>query len=137
MKFSKEVLLKLKNTNKKLKPNRYKQLRREKLRGITKGTKMRPRLSIFRSNQNIYIQVIDDTLAHTLLACSSLDRTIKLTYSLQNNNCCQISQLIGKKVAERSLKQSVSKIVLDRGPYLYHGLIKALADGARAGGLNF
>lgn len=137
MKFSKQVLVKLKNTNKKLKPDKYKQLRREKLRGIIKGNKIRPRLSVFRSNQNIYIQVIDDTIAQTLLACSTLDRTIKLTQNVQNNKCCQISEFIGKNLAERCLKQSVSKVVLDRGPYLYHGLIKALANGARNGGLNF
>jgi large subunit ribosomal protein L18 len=135
MKFSKRTLLKLKQKNKKLKPNKYKKLKRETLRGRIKGTSERPRLSVYRSNENIYAQIIDDTNSTTLVACSTLDRSIKLT--LSTGRTSNASRLIGEKVAELSLKKNITKIVFDRGPYLYHGRIKALADGARAGGLQF
>jgi large subunit ribosomal protein L18 len=135
MKFSKRTLLRLKNKNKKLKPNQYKKLKREALRGMVKGTVDRPRLSVYRSNENIYAQIIDDTNSKTLVSCSTLDRSIKL--SLSTGRTCEASRLIGEKLAELSLKQNITKIVFDRGPYLYHGRIKALADGARAGGLQF
>merc|ERR1712127_234786 len=135
MKLSRRTLLKLKNKNKKLKPNKYIKLKRQALRGTVKGTQDRPRLSVYRSNENIYAQIIDDTTSKTLLTCSTLDRSIKLT--LATGRTCDASRLIGEKLAELSLKQNITKIVFDRGPYLYHGRIKALADGARAGGLKF
>lgn len=135
MKFSKRTLLRLKNKNKRLKPNKYKKLKRETLRGTIKGTSERPRLSVYRSNENIYAQIIDDTTSKTLVACSTLDRAIKLTVS--TSRTCDASRIMGEKLAERSLKQNITKIVFDRGPYLYHGRIKALANGARAGGLQF
>ena len=135
MKFSQRTLLKLKNKNKKLKPSQYKKFKREALRGLIKGTSERPRLSVYRSNENIYAQIIDDTKAHTLISCSTLDRSIKL--ALSHGRTCDASRLTGEKLAELSLKKNITKIVFDRGPYLYHGRIKALADGARAGGLKF
>jgi large subunit ribosomal protein L18 len=135
MKLSRPTLLKLKNKNKKLKPNKYKKLKRQALRGNIKGTLERPRLSVYRSNENIYAQIIDDTTSKTLVACSTLDRSIKL--DLTNGRTCDASRVMGKKLAELSLKKNITKIVFDRGPYLYNGRIKALADGARAGGLQF
>jgi large subunit ribosomal protein L18 len=135
MKLSKRTLLKLKNKNKKLKPNKYTKLKREALRGTIKGTLDRPRLSVYRSNEHIYAQIIDDRNSKTLVACSTLDRSIKL--SISTGRTCDASRLIGEKLAELSLKKDIKKIVFDRGPYLYHGRIKALADGARAGGLQF
>jgi large subunit ribosomal protein L18 len=135
MKFSQRTLLKLKNKNKKLKPSKYKKLKREALRGRIKGTEERPRLSVYRSNENIYAQIIDDTKSKTLVSCSTLDRSIKL--ELSSGRTCDASRVIGLKLAELSLKKNITKIVFDRGPYLYHGRIKALADGARAGGLQF
>ena len=135
MKLSKRTLLKLKNKNKKLKPNKYKKLKRESLRGNVKGTLKRPRLSVYRSNEHIYAQIIDDNHSKTLLACSTLDRSIKL--SLSTGRTCEASRLIGEQLAKLSLEKNITKIVFDRGPYLYHGRIKALADGARAGGLEF
>lgn len=135
MKFSPRSLLKLKNKNKKLKPTKYKKLKREALKGRVKGTIERPRLSVYRSNENIYAQIIDDTNSKTLLSCSTLDRSIKL--ALATGRTSDASRLIGKKLAELSFKKNITKIVFDRGPYLYHGRIKALADGARAGGLQF
>jgi len=135
MKLSKKTLLKLKNKNKKLKPNKYKKFKREALRGTVKGTMERPRLSVYRSNQHIYAQIIDDTNSKTLLSCSTLDRSIKLR--LVTGRTCDASRLMGEKLAQLSLKKNITKIVFDRGPYLYHGRVKALADGTRSGGLQF
>jgi len=135
MKLSKSTLLKLKTKNKRLKPDKYKKVKRETLRGLVKGTIERPRLSVYRSNQHIYAQIIDDTNAKTVLSCSTLDRSIKLT--LSTSSTCDASKLIGEKLAKLSLKKNITKIVFDRGPYLYHGRIKAIADGARANGLEF
>ncbi len=135
MKFSKRTLLKLKNKNKKLKPNKYKKLKRESLRGNIKGTVERPRLSVYRSNENMYAQIIDDINSKTLISCSTLDRSILFTFS--NKRTCDASRLIGEKLAKLSLKKNITKIVFDRGPYLYHGRVKALAEGARKGGLQF
>lgn len=135
MKFSHRTLLKLKNKNKKLNPSKYKKLKRDSLRGHVKGTIERPRLSVYRSNENIYAQIIDDINSQTLVSCSTLDRSIKL--ALSTGRTCDASRLMGEKLAELSLKKNITKIVFDRGPYLYHGRIKALADGARAGGLQF
>ena len=94
MKFSKRVLFKLKNKNKKLKPRTFKKLKRENLRGIIKGTAHRPRLSIYRSHKNIYAQIIDDTTSTTLVSCSTLDRDLKLQLSNTNANNCNASKLI-------------------------------------------
>ena len=135
MKFSKQTLLKLKNKNKRLKPSKYKILKRDSLRGRIKGTNDRPRLSVYRSNENIYAQIIDDTTSRTLVSCSTLDRSIKLKVS--NGRTCEASRIMGEKLAELSLKKNITKIVFDRGPYIYHGRVKALADGDRAGGLQF
>lgn len=135
MKFSKQALLKLKNKNKRLKPNKYKKLKRETLRGRIKGTSERPRLSVYRSNENIYAQIIDDTISQTLVSCSTLDRAVKV--KITNGRTCKASRIMGKQLADLSLENKITKVVFDRGPYLYHGRIKALADGARAGGLQF
>ena len=140
MKISRQLLSKIKNTNKRLKPTKYKLLKRNKLRGKIKGTSTRPRLSVFRSNENIYAQIIDDRSMDnkgsiTLLSCSTLDREIKS--EVKNSRTCQASTLVGKRLAELCLKKNISTIVFDRGPYLYHGRVKALADGAREGGLIF
>lgn len=135
MKFSKKVLLRLKDKNKKLKPIKYKQLKRNVIRGSIKGTLERPRLSVFRSNENMYAQIIDDRTSNTLISCSTLDRDIK--FHIKNGRTCQASRLIGQKLAKLSGQLNITNIVFDRGPYLYHGRIKALADGARDGGLEF
>ena len=135
MKFSKKVLIRLKNKNKKLKPAKYKLLKRNSLRGSMKGTLERPRLSVYRSNENIYAQIIDDITSNTLISCSTLDRDIK--FDLKTGRTCNASRLMGQKLAKLSLRQNITKIVFDRGPYLYHGRIKALADGVRDGGVEF
>jgi len=135
MKFSKIALLKLKKKHKKLKSDHYKRLKRQQLRGHIKGNFDRPRLSIFRSNQNIYAQIIDDTKSQTLVACSTLNRLIKITN--QKKQTIKTSKILGQRLAKQCLKKNITKIVFDRGPYLYHGRIKALAHGAREAGLKF
>lgn len=135
MKISQKTLLNLKTKSKKLNPRKYKKLKRESLRGKIKGTINRPRLSVYRSNENIYAQIIDDTNGHTLVSCSTLDRSMKL--SVSTGRTCDTARFIGEKLAEASLKKNITKIVFDRSLYLYHGRIKALAEGARAGGLTF
>lgn len=135
MKFSKQTLLKLKKKNKRLNPTTYQKLKRNAIRGKIKGTIDRPRLSIYRSNENLYAQVIDDTSAKTLVSCTTLQRDVKL--QIPNGRTCKAAYVLGEELAKRSLKKNITKIVFDRGPYLYHGRIKAIADGARSGGLNF
>ena len=101
------------------------------IRRKVKGTTERPRLSVFRSNKVIYAQVIDDTKGMTLAASSSVELDKKGGVNLE------ISKNVGKKVAEKALASGVSTIVFDRNGSLYHGNIKALAAGAREGGLKF
>ena len=95
----------------------------------------RPRLSVFRSSQHIYAQVIDDAKGHTVAAASSLDKDLRET--LKNGADCEAAATVGKLVAERAKAAGVEQVIFDRGAYIYHGRIKALADAAREGGLSF
>lgn len=95
----------------------------------------RPRLSVFRSGRQMYAQVIDDVKGVTLAAASTLDADLK--EKLKTGATKDAAQEVGKLVAERAKKAGVSAVVFDRGRYLYHGRVKALAEGARAGGLEF
>ena len=95
----------------------------------------RPRLSVFRSEQNIHAQVIDDAQGHTLAAASSLDKGLRETLRTGANK--EAAAAVGKLLAERALAAGVTQVVFDRGSYLYHGRVKALADAAREGGLDF
>jgi large subunit ribosomal protein L18 len=95
----------------------------------------RPRLSVFRSGKNIYAQVIDDTVGRTLAAASSLDKSLR--DGLKTGADKAAASAVGKLVAERALAAGVKDVVFDRGAYLYHGRVKALADAAREGGLAF
>ncbi|MBX6743464.1 MAG: 50S ribosomal protein L18 [Acetobacteraceae bacterium] len=95
----------------------------------------RPRLSVFRSGRHIYAQVIDDAQGRTLAAASSLEKEMR--EGLRTGADKEAAAVVGKKVAERALAAGVTKVVFDRGPYLYHGRVKALADAAREGGLSF
>jgi len=99
-----------------------------------KGT-IRPRLSVFRSGKHIYAQVIDDTEGRTLAAASSIDGTLKA--KLKNGADKAAAAEVGKLVAERAVAAGVKEVVFDRGGYLFHGRVKALADAAREGGLTF
>jgi large subunit ribosomal protein L18 len=95
----------------------------------------RPRLSVFRSGKNIYAQIIDDTTGRTLAAASTLDKDVKA--SATSGSTSEAAAVIGKLIAERGKAVNVSEVVFDRGGYLYHGRVKALADAAREGGLQF
>jgi len=95
----------------------------------------RPRLSVFRSSKHIYAQVIDDDAGRTVVAASTLDKDLK--DALKKGSDLAAARAVGKLVAERALKAGVTSVVFDRGGYLYHGRVKALADAAREAGLNF
>ena len=95
----------------------------------------RPRLSVFRSGRHIYAQVIDDAQGRTLAAASSLEKEMR--EALKTGADKDAAVVVGKRVAERALAAGVTAVVFDRGPYLYHGRVKALADAAREGGLSF
>jgi len=103
---------------------------RRQLRKVANG---RPRLSIFRSSKHIYAQVIDDGMGRTLAAASSMDKD----FAGKKASDCEAAALVGKYVAERAGKAGVTDVVFDRGSYLYHGRVKALAEAAREAGLNF
>lgn len=112
-------------------------VRRQKLRwriraGV-KGTAQKPRLSVFRSNKDIYAQLIDDVHGFTLAAASSRQKDV----AAQSGNKSDKSFLVGKALAAKATELGIDAVVFDRGGYLYHGRVKALAEGAREGGLKF
>jgi large subunit ribosomal protein L18 len=102
---------------------------------LAKRLNGRPRLSVFRSGENIYAQVIDDTKGVTLASASTLEKDLK--GSLKTGADKAAATAVGTLVAERAVKAGIKDVVFDRGSYIYHGRVKALADAARAGGLNF
>ena len=106
---------------------------RYRIRKKIAGTAEKPRLAIFRSNSDIYAQLIDDTKGFTLAAASSRDKDI----SAQKGTKVEKSKLVGQAVARKAKELGLAKIVFDRGGNLYHGRVKAVADGAREGGLEF
>ncbi|MBZ4688543.1 MAG: large subunit ribosomal protein [Clostridia bacterium] len=99
------------------------------------GTPERPRLTVFKSNKNIYAQIIDDTKGHTLVAASSLDPALR--GELESGNNVEAARKVGELLAKNALEKGIEKVVFDRSGYIYHGKIAALADGAREGGLKF
>ena len=109
--------------------------RHERIRRFVQGTAERPRLNIFRSLEHIYAQVIDDEMGYTLVAASTLDPEVREQISGLNKS--QQAARVGQLVARRALDKGLKKVVFDRGGYPYHGRVKALADGAREGGLEF
>ncbi|QCE34277.1 50S ribosomal protein L18 [Acetobacteraceae bacterium] len=110
--------------------------RRDRLRfQLRKKANGRPRLSVFRSNLNIHAQIIDDAQGKTLASASSLDKEFRAEASKGSN--IDAATKVGQLVAERALKVGVKEVVFDRGSYLYHGRVKALADAAREKGLSF
>lgn len=120
----------------KLKAKKAKLERRQRrVRGKVSGTPERPRLRVTRSNSNIYAQVIDDVAAKTLVSASSLDDKIKAAG--KNGGNIEGATEVGKLVAQRALNAGIGEVVFDRGGNLYHGRVKALAEGAREAGLKF
>jgi large subunit ribosomal protein L18 len=110
--------------------------RRQRLRyQLRQKSVGRPRLSVFRSGKHIYAQIIDDASGRTLAAASSLDKGLRA--ELRTGADKQAASAVGKLVAERAKQAGVTQVVFDRGAYLYHGRVKALADAAREGGLDF
>jgi large subunit ribosomal protein L18 len=111
------------------------QRRHRRVRKTVTGTPERPRLAVFRSNNHIYAQIIDDVAQHTLAAASTLDG--ELREKLAHGANCDASAAVGTLVAQRAKERGIEQVVFDRGGNLYHGRVKALADAAREAGLNF
>jgi large subunit ribosomal protein L18 len=120
----------MKTTHKEATRSRHKRIRRK-----LSGTPDRPRLSVFRSNKHILVQVIDDVNQHTLVAASTLEAELKSSVSSTAN--CEASAKVGELIAQRAIAKGISQVVFDRGGNLYHGRIEALAEAARAAGLVF
>ncbi len=106
--------------------------RHKRVRSKVSGTPERPRLNVFRSENNIYAQIIDDVAGNTLVAASSLDKEIT-----GNGGNKEAARAVGKLIAERAKAKGIGTVVFDRGGYLYHGRVAELAEGAREGGLEF
>ncbi len=114
---------------------RQRQRRRFRVRKAIRGTTERPRLSVFRTHKHIYAQLIDDTTGRTLASASSLDKQLRDGLGFGGNR--QAAEAIGRAVAERAQAAGVKKVCFDRGAFRYHGRVAALADAARAAGLEF
>ncbi|MBP3209060.1 MAG: 50S ribosomal protein L18 [Oscillospiraceae bacterium] len=106
--------------------------RHNRVRGKISGTPERPRLCVFRSENHIYAQIIDDVAGNTLVSASTVEKGFE---GLGSN--CDAAKKVGVTVAERALKKGIEEVVFDRGGYIYHGRVQALAEGAREGGLKF
>ena len=113
--------------------NERRQRIKNRIRKTVSGTESRPRLSVFRSNKEIYAQIVDDVTGKTIAAASSRDKDI----SDANGNKSEIATLVGKAIGEKAKSAGVETISFDRGGYLYHGRVKSLAEGAREAGLKF
>ena len=112
--------------------NKQRLLRHKRVRGKISGTAECPRLDVFRSNKHIYAQVIDDSTGRTLCSASTLEKTFE---GYGGNK--EAATAVGKTIAERALALGIKNVVFDRGGYIYHGRVQALAEGAREGGLDF
>ena len=106
-----------------------------RMRNRFAGTTERPRLAVFRSNNHMYAQIIDDSVGHTLVSASTLQKEVKA--ELEKTNDVAAAAYLGKVIAERALEKGIKEVVFDRGGFIYQGKIKALADAAREAGLEF
>ena len=106
---------------------------KSRIRKVVSGTETRPRLAVFRSNKEIYAQIVNDVTGETVAAASSRDTAI----AKAKGNKTEVAALVGKSIAEKAIKAGVETISFDRGGYLYHGRVKSLAEGAREAGLKF
>lgn len=111
------------------------QKKHRRIRNRFSGTAERPRLAVFRSNNHMYAQVIDDTVGKTLVSASTLDKDVKAECEKTNN--LDAATVVGKVVAKRALEKGITTVVYDRGGYIYEGKVKALAEAAREAGLEF
>ena len=106
-----------------------------KLRNRFSGTAERPRLAVFRSNNHMYAQSIDETVGNTLVSASTLQKDVKA--ELEKTNNVEAAAYLGTVIAKKAIEKGITSVVFDRGGFIYHGKIKALADAAREAGLNF
>ena len=118
---------------KKVSRNDMRQARHARVRAKVVGTKEVPRLNVFRSNNNIFAQIIDDENAVTLVSASSIDKELKL----ENGSNIEAAKKVGELIAKRAKKAKITKVTFDRGGYLYHGRVEVLAEAARENGLEF
>ena len=107
----------------------------KKIRNRFSGTSQRPRLSVFRSNNHMYAQIIDDTVGNTLVSASTLEKDVKA--ELEKTNNVDAAAYLGTVIGKRAVEKGIKEVVFDRGGFIYQGKIKALADAAREAGLNF
>ena len=106
-----------------------------RMRNHLAGTAQRPRLAVFRSNNHMYAQIIDDSVGHTLVSASTLQKEVKA--ELEKTNDVAAAAYLGKVIAERALEKGIKEVVFDRGGFIYQGKVKALAEAAREAGLEF
>ena len=106
-----------------------------RLRNRYSGTAQRPRLAVFRSNNHMYAQIIDDTVGNTLVAASTAEKAIKA--ELEKTNNVDAAAYVGTVIAKRAMEKGIKEVVFDRGGFIYHGKVQALADAAREAGLEF
>lgn len=118
---------------KKINRNENRKARHIRVRKKINGTPARPRLNIYRSGNHIYAQIIDDSVGHTLVSASTLDKSANLT-STHNK---EAAKYVGEAIAKRALEKGIEEVVFDRGGYIYHGRVKELAEAAREAGLKF
>ena len=118
----------VKKTDRKMERTR----RHIRVRRKISGTAERPRLCVYRSNTNLYVQIIDDVTGNTLVSASTLDKEVKTKHANK-----EAAKEVGTLVAKRALEKNIKEVVFDRGGYIYHGVVKELAEAAREGGLNF
>lgn len=111
------------------------QRRKKRIAAKVRGTAKKPRLAIFKSHYNIFAQLVDDMQQKTIMAVSSLDKSLK--GKLKRGSNIEAAKAVGKLVAERAIKKGIKEVVFDRSGYLYHGRVKALAEAARESGLKF
>ena len=107
---------------------------KQRIRKKAFGTAEKPRMSVYRSNKGVYVQFIDDLEGRTLMAASSQEKTIQ---EKENLNKSQMAEAVGELAAKKALEKGIEQVLFDRNGYLYHGRVKALAEGARKGGLKF
>ncbi|WP_028308927.1 50S ribosomal protein L18 [Desulfitibacter alkalitolerans] len=115
--------------------NATRKKKHRRLRFRLTGTSERPRLNVFRSNSQMYAQIIDDTAGKTMVSASTLEKDIQ--EEIKGLNKKEAAKVVGKLVAKRAAEMGINKVVFDRGGYIYHGRVAALAEGAREGGLEF
>jgi large subunit ribosomal protein L18 len=120
---------------KKVDRNAARKVRHMRLRNKINGTEQRPRLNVFRSLKHIYVQIINDEIGHTLVSASTLDPELK--DKIADKTKKEAARMVGELVAKRALEKGITKVVFDRGGYVYHGRVQEVAAGAREAGLEF